>query len=1167
MKLKNSLKLGLLLTRVWLVLVCILWLFPVEKVWGYTESDLWILEVSVNQSNTRALDALVVGEKVYLPVKAVAALLDIPLSVAQNGQTISFLRPSDKAKVYIEPESRMITVNGGGENLREALQVIAGESFVLISALESMTNAVFEYDYLHMAVRIRAAIPESASKSSPRQATSSGETTVERPPFLTVDGVHYRWATEALATNKGNDLKSVLNVWADGTLGNWHYQARTYSQLARENPYGLEQSYLSYDLDEATFRLGQATIQTGPQLGLEQVDYLGICLVSHISPVQRMAGNLVNITGEAEGGSRVKLFVNQWAVAEQTVDATTGRYLFKDVQLPQANSVNEVKVQIVKPTGEVEERYRYISVSEAILNKNEVNYLIQAGKRNLLDSEVFLNTIAYWGVTDRATLGLAWYWKIPNGLRRQADLLDYSFNSLQYSQRLNDNWVFKGIIYRAVDKAQNQGDTGYALNLSYKDQTTMVGFDYEKEGRVFQSKLERPEEVFKVSCVQNFPSLGLLEGKAIYAKGIEHPTEIRKIGDLGYRLKKNRWETTLNLKSELVDRQAVNWQTNLDTTNSFLLTPNFKLVQNFNYGAYWNAGLTENLSLGLKGELVAGLSSYRLGVDMKGSLNDANRNILSQLTTTYSLTALRRFKLSPDETLNLEAGLQHEVNKSGYTDRVPLNVHYYHTFANQMNLEVEYRGTFEKTGNHLSSEHTLSLVLDGAFNIFGKRIMGISPTTISPPGGIVMGVVFKDINHNGQCDPGEPVLSGIQVFLDNRGMITDEKGNFCFRDVTPGTHRVGLDYSKLPVEYTPSTDEQQVIVKANGEARCNLGVYVVGAVDGMVHVAALPADVSLAGIKVILAPGERTATTDSRGYYYFDQLPPGEYTLRLAPATLPDNVVMVGAEPKLKIGGPSSPTGQQGEKLEDQSSDSALVQGTVITFRITEAGEYIKDVNFYLHYRLQSVQAVTPEELDEKMPQANQSNGDDAPDASYKPGQASSRYSILDDSTTAPDSAQSKEAVDATDTNVSPNPEKATCPAEPPNPKDPDAHEPGKELASVLVVNFQTKQGIFNGEMVSIYPFFINDGQVWVPLRVVCQLFNCKVLWNPFYEIICIINRDRHVILGVEGDHVFVDGEKVALQVRSRLINGFTFINMLDLEIFGFTGAMADQDKLVIRQK
>lgn len=1188
MKIKNSLQLGPRLITLGLILWSILWIFPGEKVWGYTESDLWILEVSVNGDKTRTIDALVVGEAVYLPVQAVGALLDIPLSEVSAGQGLSFARPGDRATVLVDSPKRTISVNGEVQSFKEPLQLIAGQPFVLITVLGILTNAVFEYDYLHMAIQIRLATPESPPEKPVPSATEpeTASPLSTRAPSLTLDGIHYRWATEASATKKGNDLKSMLNVWADGNLGDWRYRLRAYLQLDAENPAGLEQSYLSYDLDQATFRVGQATIQAGPKLFLDKVDYTGVFLVSHISPVVRMGGNLVNITGEAEGGARVQLFVNQWAVAEQIVDTSTQRYIFKDVQLPLTNAVNEVKVRIVKPSGAEEEIYRYIAVSETILNKNEVNYLVQTGKKSFTDPEVFFNSIVYWGVTDQTTMGLAWYGELPNGIKRRVDLLDYSFSSLQYNQRLSDSWVFKGTIYRAVEKTGNLSDTGYALNLSYKDQTTMVGFDYEKESQAFKSKLERPEEVFKVSCIHNLPPYGLLEGKAVFAMAVDNPQEMRKTGEFGYKLKKSGWESTLNLKSELTNKETINWQTNLDTTNSFLLTSNWKLVQNFNYSAYWNASLTENINLGLKGELVSGLSSYQAGVAVKASLSNASEWHLGQLTTTYSLTSLRRFKISPDETLNLEAGLQHEVSPTEYTDRLPLVLHYYHTLANQMNLEIEYHGTLEKTGDNLNIEHKLSVVLDGAFNIFGKKALGISPAAISQPGGIVQGSVFKDTNRNGQLDPGEPGLAGMQIYLDNRRMETDEKGNFCFSDVSPGQHRLGLDYSKLPVEYTSSTGEQAITVKANGEARCNLGVYIVGVVDGEVRIAEMPADISRAGIRVVLAPGEKIATTDYKGYYYFDQLAPGEYSLSLDLASLPAGVVAPTTE-------------QEKKKVADE-------QSLPLAFRITEAGEYISGLNFYLHYSVPPTQSESPANVEQSevgeqlapnsptpdnLPPATEGDGETLTspepagtstnstgqgkpenlehptDANTPTDQTPVSQTYSPDETHLSDSAQSPDAGGESEVNVQPDPGSQTQPSGPTNSANQISQT--QETATrkgILEVDFSTNQAKFNGEAVHIYPAFINDGQIWVPLRVVCQLFNCKVLWNPFHGIICIISENSHIMLGLESEYIFVDDAKVILKARARLINGFTYINLCDLPTFGFTGVMIDKDKLVIQK-
>ncbi|MEZ4712135.1 MAG: SdrD B-like domain-containing protein [Caldilineaceae bacterium] len=169
----------------------------------------------------------------------------------------------------------------------------------------------------------------------------------------------------------------------------------------------------------------------------------------------------------------------------------------------------------------------------------------------------------------------------------------------------------------------------------------------------------------------------------------------------------------------------------------------------------------------------------------------------------------------------------------------------------------------------------------------------------------ITGHVFEDVNRNGVIDPGERIYAGVTVELSN-GMstTTDENGYFEFLDVEPGDYTLNVIGPNGVLNTTPinvSTDLAEgetanvdfgfapIMSLGNrvwsdtGEgAFYNNGVFDIGeqGISGVV-LNLLNSDLT----PVLDAGGApRVETTDSLGYYLFDNLLPGEYVVQVAPS-------------------------------------------------------------------------------------------------------------------------------------------------------------------------------------------------------------------------------------------------------------------------------------------
>ena len=66
------------------------------------------------------------------------------------------------------------------------------------------------------------------------------------------------------------------------------------------------------------------------------------------------------------------------------------------------------------------------------------------------------------------------------------------------------------------------------------------------------------------------------------------------------------------------------------------------------------------------------------------------------------------------------------------------------------------------------------------------------------------GIIYEDKNGNKLFDPGDKLLKGIRVTLeDGRETVTDASGRFVFHKMKEGQHTLRLDINSLPPEYLP----------------------------------------------------------------------------------------------------------------------------------------------------------------------------------------------------------------------------------------------------------------------------------------------------------------------------------------------------------------------------
>ncbi len=199
-------------------------------------------------------------------------------------------------------------------------------------------------------------------------------------------------------------------------------------------------------------------------------------------------------------------------------------------------------------------------------------------------------------------------------------------------------------------------------------------------------------------------------------------------------------------------------------------------------------------------------------------------------------------------------------------------------------------------GYHLTTESTLLVSLtegDRGFVEFGVQ------SDLAE----IVGVVYYDANRNGQRDPGEPGVEGVQIEIDDTVVFTtDAQGTVVATHFPPGTHTIVLNEESLPDQYrlsdflgTPGVSE--VTLSPGDSQTVEFGLVLQpGRILGMVFEDANengvfnPGEAGIPELSIELQNGTIFRTkTDDLGDYVFGGLEPGAYTATLLPESLPAN--------------------------------------------------------------------------------------------------------------------------------------------------------------------------------------------------------------------------------------------------------------------------------------
>ncbi|HEX2624102.1 MAG TPA: carboxypeptidase regulatory-like domain-containing protein, partial [Sphingomicrobium sp.] len=156
--------------------------------------------------------------------------------------------------------------------------------------------------------------------------------------------------------------------------------------------------------------------------------------------------------------------------------------------------------------------------------------------------------------------------------------------------------------------------------------------------------------------------------------------------------------------------------------------------------------------------------------------------------------------------------------------------------------------------------------------------------------GSVRARVFEDLNENGLRDPGEPVATKAMITTGTRPIdrSTDARGELTVGGLTPFVPvAIGIDQTTLDnPALTPSKPAQLVVPRPGVSATVDIALVGGGSVEG-IAVHDDHREYEGLDIELVDSAGNVVATTrsDLDGYFLFERVKYGNYTLRLAATT------------------------------------------------------------------------------------------------------------------------------------------------------------------------------------------------------------------------------------------------------------------------------------------
>lgn len=929
------------------------------------------------------------NEYILIPLVSLSRHLEIELNFDREN-SILFVNYSETGK-SIEIDFQQEIYRGYPEWYAEPPVILEGDFYVSSRLIEELIQAELIWQFRRQILTIEFEGFDTDLKPDHPEARTilaRPDEPEEKPDVTGADfslgsiqyRVQLRYTLQDLDQFEEGDLSLINRINVHGRLNDW---ALSLGQALNYN-FQTENINLSYPFlrarnveNDRLIILGDSSFYFPETIG--RGGLRGIYL--HY-PLRQIRGinSYTSVTGDAEEGSIVRLYVNGIFFAEKNIYQGENSYHFKNVLL-RNNRTNIIKVFIEDITGEEKEIVKKIAGSFYIFEDSTSQGLFVLGRVKDTSEPEYQDDLAglqlKYALGENTSLNLE-LTAYREKLEDEDDVINLA-NLLRFAHRISDrplvlnlDWLAGGTT-NLVDHGTRSSlmytmERGYiSASLSYIPPVVTDHVEGIAGGRA-AINLQRELANFwlidlradTVRSIQDMSELELYRGGLSLSYRDNRRNSFSLSTDIATRDHQIFWEQldafesdrnwvsmSLRGSSQLTNTRItgeVNYRTDsinfheyadskklqnaaLELDLNSRLTTNLIAAGSFETSAEWFAGELQTQKLKLDGRIrfqlgrntltLSGLTERSNDPLIPDSDIEENRREISLAARHFfpgNLTIFGEVNNSyiyflDDSYLSADAGISYNNPEQNWN--INLNLGYAGSIGNRdipqikssltltkgfdsghtasLDLSRDYRSIYQE-----DPTYQISLSLSQALGFAQNQDKAMGQEYLSNQhNSYIAGVVYLDQNRSGVRDIDDPLMTDIMVFRDGIRRSTDDKGNFKFENIRPGLYEVGIDLRNLSAEYDIVTDSKIVSIRENENIFLEFGITMSGIISGRVF---LDSDltgtfdegdelISMVGIEI--EELNRRVYTRSDGSFYFENIPLGQYNIRVLSGTLP----------------------------------------------------------------------------------------------------------------------------------------------------------------------------------------------------------------------------------------------------------------------------------------
>ncbi|HEY8464708.1 MAG TPA: SdrD B-like domain-containing protein [Bacillota bacterium] len=330
---------------------------------------------------------------------------------------IDFQREQNQLVVAVKNQLRQVTVdfNKGLYRIEDQKRMWPEETplifnhdfFVSPLLLEYLTGVQVEWNFKYQELSIKGnwKIPASEGTTFGNSGPTANleELIYQEGPSCSLGTIRYELLWEYQKDAFGQTYsEGKLQLRGDGRAGKWAISLG--GEVDYQTPEGqnaeLSLIRAKYNDENKLVVFGDSDLYL--ENTLRQQELRGVLVMSPSNAFSRFLIPYTSVTGEAQPGDQVVLYLNGKAYDETLIPPGQERYSFNDVPLA-IKRLNILKVVITKPSGESRIIEKTVAASLRILDQNTNQWLAAGGYFRKTDSETWEKQLAAFKVKKALT--------------------------------------------------------------------------------------------------------------------------------------------------------------------------------------------------------------------------------------------------------------------------------------------------------------------------------------------------------------------------------------------------------------------------------------------------------------------------------------------------------------------------------------------------------------------------------------------------------------------------------------------------------------------------------------------------------------------------------------------------------------------------------------------